>query len=88
VEHAASPLQVLTDIPARTSRLTGDREWRYWPIAEEPGGIFSRSAGTMLLAWPEGFSRAIGSAGELEWHPHHEEVFILTGTTDFRTVRL
>jgi len=42
----------------------------------------------MLLAWPEGFSRAIGSAGELEWHPHHEEVFILTGTTEFRMVRL
>ena len=84
MEHAASPNRSVNDITARTSRMTGDREWKFWPIATEPPGIRSRSASTTLLCWPEGFRRTIGSTNELEWHPHHEEVFLLRGRLRFQ----
>ena len=59
--------------------------FRYRTLAAGPGAgdLRAHRSVTSLLQWSDGMGRPWGRADELEMHPLHEEIFVLTGTLLF-----
>jgi mannose-6-phosphate isomerase-like protein (cupin superfamily) len=85
MRHLAAGVQNIENIPPQVVDATGDRPWSFRRLIEGRDGDphFGALASAEVISWPEGFQRAIGTSGQLEWHPNHEEVFVLAGQLEF-----
>lgn len=81
MRHLASGLQSASSIDKQKIDVTGDQQWSFRRMTQgrDGGPIAGAPASMELLDWPERFQRAIDKPGQLEWHPNHEEVFVLRG---------
>ena len=85
MRHLAAELQNVENLPPQVIDSTGDRPWSFRRLTQGRDGDprFGALASAEIVSWPEGFQRAIGTLGQLEWHPNHEEVFVLEGRLEF-----
>lgn len=82
MQRCASKPVNLADVDPRIAPTGG---YRYWTLAHNESELSMTVGrrGISIVRWEDGFSNPHGTARQLEYHPLHEEIFVLEGAIRF-----